>query len=150
MLVAVRWARSGGGRILIVGLFALLIPAGFIGPASLLGKAKPVSLEWFQGKVEKAEVLSAQIVEGDGIYLTLVWDRIPHLYRLAWNREMALQLQEAMQRGRDKGTKTMMRRPFEPSLDDREPLFYAQPQEALPLKQAPGGGVRFRHPGAAG
>ncbi|MFQ5913132.1 MAG: hypothetical protein ACE5JS_08115 [Nitrospinota bacterium] len=148
VLVAVRWARSGRARILIIGLFAVLLPAGFIGPASLLGKAKPVSLEWFQTEVEEAEVLSAQVVEGDGIYLTLVWDRIPYLYKLPWNLKVAQQLQDAMRQGEDNGTKTRMRRPFEPSLDDQQPLFYAPPQEARPAKQAPGRGTQFQRPGA--
>ena len=39
-----------------------------------------------------------------------------------------------------------MRLPFEPSLDDREPRFYALPQPALPPKD----GARARRPGSTG
>ncbi len=44
-----------------------------------------------------------------------------------------------------------MRLPFEPSLDDDEPRFYAPPQPRLPLKPAEPGGegapLHFDSPG---
>ena len=46
----------------------------------------------------------------------------------------AEQLQRAMREAAQHGRGVQMRLPFEPSLDDREPKFYARPQQALPPK----------------
>ena len=46
VLVALRWTQSRLARALILALFALLLPGAYAAPASLLGRAKPVSLEW--------------------------------------------------------------------------------------------------------
>ena len=44
------------------------------------------------------------------------------------------QLQEAMSQAEADGTAVRMAMPFESSLDDREPMFYAMPQPAMPAK----------------
>lgn len=151
VLAALRWTRNGRARALIVALFALMLPAAYAAPATLLGKAKPVTLEWVGSHVKEASVLSATLVEGEAIYLTLMWNEAPNLYRLPWDRAMAEQLQEAMQEAQRNGTNPMMRLPFERSWDDQEPRFYAMPQPKMPDKpyQNQGPGVEFTHPGQA-
>jgi len=146
-LVSLRWARNGRGRIFILALFALLLPAAYAAPASLLGRAKPVTLEWLGAKVQEATVLSATFKENDAIYVTLLWRQAPDLYKLPWNRKMAEQLQQAMREADRNGTQPVMKLPFEQSWDDREPRFYALPQPKMPDKPNDGGGVEFQHPG---
>ncbi|NYZ15140.1 hypothetical protein HL658_21575 [Azospirillum sp. RWY-5-1] len=146
---ALRWSRSGKARALIIALFALMLPAAYAAPATLLGRAKPVTLEWIGTHVQEAQVLSATLIENDAIYLTLMWREAPNLYQLPWDRRMAEQLQEAMKDAERNGTRPVMRLPFEKSWDDREPRFYAQPQPKMPDKPMPGGGVEFQHPGQA-
>ena len=146
---ALRWARNARARTLILALFALMLPAAYAAPASLLGKAKPVTLEWLGNNVKEAQVLSATMVENEAIYVTLLWSEAPNLYRLPWSQRMAEQLQEAMREAQRNGTRPVMRLPFEKSWDDREPRFYALPQPKMPDKpyQNQGPGVEFQHPG---
>jgi hypothetical protein len=47
---------------------------------------------------------------------------------------MAEQLQAALRDAEERRSDVQMRLPFEPSLDDREPKFYALPQPTLPSK----------------
>ena len=49
-------------------------------------------------------------------------------------RNAAEQLQEAARSAAEQQTALRMRMPFEKSLDDRAPRFYALPQPALPPK----------------
>ncbi|MCW2243480.1 hypothetical protein [Azospirillum canadense] len=154
VLSALRWARNRMARAIILGLFALMLPAAYAAPATLLGRAKPVTLEWLGSHVQEAKVLSATLVENEAIYLTLLWEHAPNLYRLPWDRRMAEQLQEAQKEAQRNGTQPMMRLPFERSWDDREPRFYALPQPKMPDKpyqNSPGnggpGGIEFQHPG---
>ncbi|MBP2313828.1 hypothetical protein [Azospirillum soli] len=153
VLSALRWARHRMARAIILVLFALMLPAVYAAPATLLGRAKPVTLEWLGAHVEEATVLSSTVVENEAIYLTLLWQQEPNLYRLPWDRRMAEQLQEAQREAQRNGTQPMMRLPFERSWDDREPRFYAQPQPKMPDKpyqNSPGNGgpgIEFQHPG---
>lgn len=150
VFVALRWARSAFARVLIVALFALLLPAAYAAPAALLGKAKPVTLEWLNSQVKEASVLSATVVEGKAIYVTLLWQSAPGLYKLPWDRAMAEDLQQAMRDAQRNGTNPVMRLPFEPSWDRSEPRFYALPQPKMPDKPGTGEGnplFEFEHPG---
>jgi hypothetical protein len=52
------------------------------------------------------------------------------------DRARAEQLQQALREAEQNGRGVRMRLPFEPSLEDREPKFYAPPQPALPPKHA--------------
>ena len=133
---------------MILALFA--VAAGRLcRPASLLGRAKPVSLEWLGAHVQEASILSASYVEGEAIYLTLQWGQVPNLYRMPWNRNTAEQLQQAMRDAQRDGSTAMMRLPFEPSWDRSEPRFYALPQPKMPDKPAPGDGIEYKRPGQA-
>ncbi len=125
------WVKLGA--LAIAGLFLPLSYASF---ATLLSKPKPASLEWWLQHADSATVLGSSIQEDRGIYLWLqLADAIePRAYVLPWNRDLAEQLQAAMREAQANGGQLTMRLPFEPSLDDREPKFYAMPQPALPPK----------------
>src|SRR3569832_2661870 len=117
VLVSLRWSRNGRGRAFILVLFALLLPAAYAAPASLLGRAKPVSLEWLGAHVQEASILSASYVEGEAIYLTLQWGQVPNLYRIPWDRNTAEQLQQDMNDAPRDGSTDMISLPFEQRWD---------------------------------
>lgn len=128
-------------RKMLVKLSALLttllfIPLSYMSMVSLLSKPKPVHLEWWRANEKEATVLGSLMREGHGIYLWLQMADLvePRSYVLPWNQELALQLQRALREAEKNGTSVQMRLPFEPSLDNGKPKFYALPQPALPPK----------------
>jgi hypothetical protein len=115
---------------------ALFMPAAYIALMQLLSKPKPVTFEWWHGQAGEATVLGSNLQEGRGIYLWLQLPEVtePRAYVLPWSREMAEQLQAATREAEERRSGVQMRMPFEPSLDDREPKFYAMPQPTMPSK----------------
>ena len=115
---------------------ALFLPLAYASLIELLSKPKPVELEWWLDHAAEAEVVASRAIEDEGIYLWLQLPEIaePRAYVLPWDRASAEQLQQALRDAEQKGSAVQMRLPFEPSLDDREPKFYALPQPALPPK----------------
>jgi hypothetical protein len=136
-------------RMLSVGLFLVLIAIVYGGAVELLGRPKPLRLEWRDAA--EAQVLSALPVENEAIYLWLVMPEAsePCAYVLPWSVEAAQQLQQAMSEAEANGTGVRMTLPFEPSLDDSEPMFYALPQPAMPPKDYEGTPLVYRQPGAS-
>ena len=146
ILPSARLAR----RTLSVGIFVLLIGVIYGGSIELLGRPKPLRLEW-RGTAD-AQVLGAMPIENEAIYVWLVMpDSLePRAYVLHWSVQAAQQLQEAMSQAEAEGTAVRMTLPFEPSLDDREPMFYALPQPAMPPKDYRGDPpVVYRQPDAS-
>ena len=123
--------RRTGMKVSALVAACLLLPVAWVAFVELLSRPKPVGLEWLQS--QEATVLSSSFAEGKGIYLWLRLDGAdePRAYVMPWDQHAAEELQEASRRG-DGGVR--MRLPFEPSLDDRAPRFYAMPQPALPPK----------------
>jgi hypothetical protein len=121
-------------RTLSVGMFVVLIAVVYGGCIELLGRPKPLRLEWRDAA--NAEVVSAVPVENKAIYVWLIMpdSSEPCAYVLPWSLQAAQQLQEAMSQAEANGTAVRMTMPFESSLDDREPMFYAMPQPAMPPK----------------
>jgi hypothetical protein len=80
----------------------------------------------------------AAMVEDEAIYLWLQLDGVkePRAYELPWDRRTAEQLQTAARAAAERQVALRMRLPFEQSLDDRDPRFYALPQPGLPPKDA--------------
>lgn len=122
---------------------ALVLAFALMGTAygamlDLLSKPKPASFEWFLANAGEATVLGSSMVEDEAIYvwLQLVGVGEPRAYRLPWDQRTAEQLQAATRSAAEQQTALRMRMPFEKSLDDREPRFYALPQPALPPKDA--------------
>ena len=143
-LIGIWSARTGAARLVMVGLFALLIGLFFSGSASLLGRAKPVAFAWFDHNAREATVLNGHLLEDRGIYLTLTWeDTEPQLYVLPWDQELAQQLQDAMAKAEQNGTRTKMRLPINQTTLKEEPVFHAMPQPRLPEKQVPKQGMRL-------
>ena len=131
------WApRSLAIKAGALGCAILFMPVAYAGLSDLLSRPKPVALEWWLGNAQEATVIGSQMREGSSLYLWLQLDgeTEPRAYRLPWNQKMAQQLQQALEKAERDGTEARMRLPFEPSLDGREPKFYAAPQPALPPK----------------
>jgi hypothetical protein len=130
-------------RVASTGVFVILIAVVYGGSVELLSRPKPLRLELRQ-QADKAKVVAATMHEGEAIYVWLEFpgSEEPRAYALPWNMQMAQQLQSAMQEGQANGTDVNMSKPFEAGLDDREPKFYATPQQALPEKNY-GGGETF-------
>ena len=132
------WAPRGLWlKLSALGLSGLMMATAYTGLVHLLGRPKPVNLEWMLAAVPDATVLGATMRENEAIYLWLRFkdNPEPQSYVLPWNLEQAKELQKAMRQARGRGTKVRMRKPFERSLDRAEPMFYAEPQPALPLKK---------------
>ncbi len=118
----------------------LFLPVAYAGLLDLLSRPKPATLEWWLRRAEEATVLGSRTAEGDAIYVWLQLDgvREPRAYALPWNRDLAEQLQAARREAEQGRGELRLRLPFESSLEDRRPRFYALPQPALPPKDEPG------------
>jgi hypothetical protein len=131
------WAPRGLAlKVGALACAALFMPVAYLGLSDLLSRPKPVAMEWWLGEADEATVLGSQMREGDSLYVWLQLDgeREPRAYRLPWSQQMAQQLQQALEKAQRDGTEARMRLPFEPTLDNREPKFYAAPQPAMPPK----------------
>lgn len=141
LVMLVVWARRRLWiRALTVVALAVLLGLNYFALSDLLSRPKPVALEFLETGVDEAQVLAASLDEGEAIYL---WLRLPDLkqpryYRMLWQHEAAVQLQDAMREAERRRAPVYLRLPFEDSLDHREdPRFYAPPQPRLPLKPKP-------------
>lgn len=148
------WApRKAWVRLSALALALGFMPLGYLGLADLLGKPKPAAVEVALRDLAEATVISSVLRQDVAIYL---WLRLPETtepraYVLPWNQALAEQLHEAQGRAARQGTEVRIRRPFRNSLEEREPMAYAPPQEAPPLKRAPDGGpVVLAHPSTGG
>ncbi len=124
-------------KLLALAVPALFLPLLWLATGEILGRAKPVQLEWWRARVESVTVIASHLREGEGIYLWLLLPggEEPRAYVLPWRQQLAEDLVEASREARENGTAVIMRLPFEPSLDDRPPVFHALPQPALPPKE---------------
>jgi hypothetical protein len=127
---------------------SLFLPLAYASLVDLLSRPKPVGLEWWQSGAAEATVLGSLMQENQSIHLWLQLPGLaePRAYVLPWNRETAEHLQEAQREAQQQGGDVRMRMPFEPSLDNLEPRFYALPQPALPPKDHAGPGPQFYQP----
>jgi hypothetical protein len=123
-------------RVAAVALATLFLPAAWAAMSDLMSRPKPVAFEWWHQAEGEATVLSAQLREGEGVYLWLQISSAvePRSYRLPWDRKLAEELEKARAEAEQNGTALQMRLPFERSWDKRERKFYAMPQPALPDK----------------
>jgi hypothetical protein len=124
------WQRTASA-----GLFVVLVAIVYAGAAEILGRPKPLRMEWRDP--QHAKVLASSMRENDAIYLWLQFDNgaEPRAYRLPWSIEAAQQLQTATQQGEASGTGVQMTMTAgDRGLDEREPKFYAEPQAPLPDK----------------
>jgi len=125
------WQRTASAT-----LFAVLVVVVYAGSAELLGRPKPLRLEWRDA--QKAQVLGSSMRENDAIYVWLQFGdgSEPRAYRLPWSMQTAQELQTATQEGEASESGVQMSMSSADSgLDEREPKFYAAPQPALPDKK---------------
>jgi hypothetical protein len=129
------WVKLGA-----LGGAALFLPAVYAGFAHLLSMPKPVVMEWWHAQAPEATVLGSSIREGEAIFVWLQLNQVPEprAFALPWSRDLAEQLQAAQREAEQNQSHVQMRLPFESSLDDREPKFYAMPQPQLPPKDLGG------------
>lgn len=132
------WApRSLRLKLTALGTIALLLPVTYLSLTELLGRPKPVDLEWSHTVFTDANVLAMDLREDEAIYLWLQADgtSAPRAYVLPWDLNVARQLYAAQQSAQTQGTPLRMRR-MDPnqSDDDVEPMFYAAPQPRPPSK----------------
>jgi hypothetical protein len=135
-LISIAAPRRFAIKVAALATAVLFLPVAYASLIALLSKPKPVDLEWWLTDAAEAEVVASRLIENEGIYLWLQLVDVaePRAYVLPWDRNSAEQLQQALREAERNGGGVQMRLPFEPSLDDREPKFYALPQPALPPK----------------
>ena len=132
------WSRKALAiKVLALATTVMFLPAAYASLTQLLGRPKPVDLEWTYRMADEATVLSTQLIEGKAIYL---WLRLPDVeeplsYTLPWNEQLARQLHGAQREAKQKGTKVKTRKPFAKRSDESERAFYAEPQPAPPAKR---------------
>lgn len=129
----------GWRRHLSVGIFLVLVGVVFGGTLELMSRPKPVELEW--RSIADANLLGASLREGEAIYVWLQIDGEdePRAYTLPWNQDAAQQLQGALAEAEASGTGVVMAQTeYDAGLDDREPMFYAEPQPSMPAKDYEG------------
>ncbi len=117
----------------------MFIPLGYTSLSELMSRPKPVALEWLRRELPEATLLGASMREDQAIYLWLKVPEIdePRAYALPWSRPLAEQLQRAQREAKKNRNGVRVRRPFDGTIDPRERMFYAAPQESLPPKPAP-------------
>lgn len=132
------WSR----RRLRVKLTALLIallflPAGYLALITLLGRPKPIDLEWTAHEPDDTVILASQMVEGEAIYLWAALPEIPEprAFVLPWDEELAKQLHEAQRTAEDSGGTVHAKLPRGDQHQAGERMFY----EAPPPPPAPKG-----------
>ncbi len=134
------WSRRRpAAKVAAVGLTGALFISGYFSLVELLGRPKPIDLEWGQPDLADATVLGSDMREDEAIYLWLRFDGVdvPRAYVLPWSQDLAQQLQSATRQAEEDGTEVRMREPLNGDRpDDEEPVFYAQPQSPLPPKPA--------------
>lgn len=127
------WLKSAA-----VATVALILPVAYLSLAELLGRPKPMHLEWQQIELNEGNVVGFDLREGEAIYLWLRIDGVsePRSYVLDWDQQRAQQLHDAEREAQAQGTQVRLR------LSARKgervaPVFYATPQQALPPKHMP-------------
>lgn len=145
-LLAVSGDRPLRARWTAAGLAAAFVILGFVAVAALAGRPRPVTVPGLA--VREATVLSHVLREGEAIYLWLQreGEAEPLSVVLPWDQQTAEELARAAREAEENGSSVGMR--FEPSLEDREPRFYALPQPAMPPKELVDPPSWYAHPGA--
>lgn len=124
-------------KISALAITALLSVSAYASYADLLGKPKPMSLEWAARHAPEVTVLAASVRENEAIFLWLELEGAsdPRAYVLPWNPQAAEQLQQATREAEENGTSLQMQSPFDGERRSAAPVFYATPQSAFPPKQ---------------
>jgi hypothetical protein len=130
-------AASRGRRAVIVGFFAVILGALFLGYSDMLGRPKPARLQMVRTSMQDAKIIGSYLRENDGIYLWLQLAGLdePRYYKLPWDEKVAKALQNAIAENEHQhGSGVGMGLPSERGWDREDPKFYALPQPKLPDK----------------
>jgi hypothetical protein len=123
-------------KVAALAVALVMVVSTYGGLVELLGRPKPVELEWTQPLASGARVLAWQAVERDAIYLWLLLDgqREPRAYVQPWSLAAAKALHQAMAEAETQGTQVRMRPASNSEVEPAQPQFYAEPRPALPPK----------------
>ncbi len=128
-------------KLAALGALAVLVPLLYIDAMGLMGRPKPITMEWFRDFHQGAVLVGADIREGVAIYIWLRHEGEiePRAYVLDWDRDTAVRLKEAADTAQEMATDVMVRLSKEDAtIEERSGLvFYAEPQPALPEKPPP-------------
>lgn len=136
------WApRRLAVRVVAVLATTLLLPIAYLQFAELLSRAKPMTFEWYEKSVDRADLISVSFHEGEAIYL---WLRFagsfePRSYVVPWNLKIAEQLEDAVDDAVRKNSTIILKNPFfRKSLDEWGDLnIEIIPPPFPPQKNAP-------------
>ena len=130
-------------KLAALAALAILVPLLYADAMGLLGRPKPITMEWFQDLRQGSVLVGADIREGVAIYIWLRHEGEiePRAYVLDWDRDTAVRLKEAADTAQDLATDVMVKLSEEEgTIEDRRGLvFYAEPQPELPAKPPPDG-----------
>lgn len=92
----------------------LFIPLAYVQLIEMLSKPKPVSHEWYDNDVDKAEILGVSLEEGEAIYLWLRLDGavMPRYYVMPWAQSTAEELEDAIEEAARKNGTVILSQPF--------------------------------------
>jgi hypothetical protein len=91
----------GTWRAVAVGVFVILTVTIFAGAFEGMGLAKPIRLEW--RKLAGSQIIAFVPVENVAIYLWIVRNGEPVVYRLPWSTKEAQELQDGLKEMREGG-----------------------------------------------
>lgn len=135
--IAIWSPRSLQLKVAALACATALLPIGYFSLNDILSRPKPVQLETVHKMVEEVQVVSSVMKEDEAIYLWLQIPEVeePRSYRLPWSDEIAKELHKAKQEAEQSGTEVKMSKPFEKTVDNQEPVFYAAPPAPPPAKE---------------
>lgn len=131
-LVAAWSRRTRWVRWLTIVIAIWVLPLSWLGLNDLLSRPKPVDKEWLYYNAKVAQVLGYYAEAGGGLWVMLKgkdWPE-PREYFYPWNentRKMIQELQEAWEKGNQRGVPTLMFNPFQPSWEKDNPIFRHPP-----------------------
>ena len=134
------WSRRRlAFRIGALVVTALYLPFAYASLVDLLSRPKPLALEWSSAKMADATVIASVMREGEAIYIWLQLPETdePRAYVLPWDEARARELHEAKRKAEASNAQVKLRERSGEPLDEREGLFYAEPQPAPPPKETP-------------
>lgn len=140
--------RRRFARAMVVALFALAALTAAVGLLLQRGLPRPVALDALRASAEEATVQGVVLEPDRAIYLwlSLPGSEQPIALAAPWSEPLARQIVEAQAKAKKDGraVKAKLKRLYEPTLDDQEPMFYPEPQPALPEKQEPNQPTEFQ------
>ena len=126
IVTALAWFALGSAKIWkkasTIILTALLFLLGYASAIELLSRPTPIDMEWDYTNLNEVDVLASKVVENDGVYLwlSLPGESAPRYYKVNWDLDTALSLQESTKLAIKNDTGVVMNNPFRHTKDDEE------------------------------